>query len=109
MHESINLTSINIDDSQVLLSGIDIDSGENIEKAVSSFSMINLNPIVDYLYSMKPVGNPAINEYRTIVIESGANCTYNPKDINESSWSILYVDMPIFLINNIVKEILLTP
>lgn len=105
----MQLTSININESEITLIGVDTDSGENIDKTVSTYSTINLNPIVNYLYEQKPVSNPAINEYLTISIIAGGNCTYNPKDENDSSWSILYADMPVFLLNNIIKEILLTP
>jgi hypothetical protein len=103
----IILTSISINITDINLLGNDIDTQEVVNRIVTTYGIVNLNPLVDYIYLQKPVGNDAINEYESITLIDGGDCTYIPK--NGNSWSIPYIDMPIYLINNLVNEILLTP
>lgn len=84
------------------------DTGESIDKMCSTYRLINLHPLIEHIYSFKPVGNNADNIYETITIVAGVDATYIPKD-GSQSWSEPYSNLKEYLINNLAEEIILIP
>jgi hypothetical protein len=108
MHFTVTTLDIYEATKSLILVGTYDDTGEAINKTETTYKLINLHRLVDHLYSFKPVGNDAVNEYSTINISVGVNATYTPKD-GSASWTINYADIKEYLIYLLAEEIILIP
>lgn len=106
----VNTTTITLlgDIKELNLVGFDTDSNESIDKTISSYGIVNMHPLADFLYSKKPISSTSENEFKTIVVNVGVNATYEPKD-GSASWVVLYSEIKEYLIVNLIDEILITP
>lgn len=94
--------------NNVRLEYTDDDTNEILVKEVSKFYLIYLHPLVDHLYSFKPVGNLAENSYQLITLNFNIVAIYEPKN-GFSSWNINFTDILPHFIDNLVAELLLVP
>ncbi len=90
------------------LSATDTDISENVSKIVSTKRLANLHPLIDHLYTFKPVNNNSENTFDTIIINVNTDATYSPKD-GSQDWTILYSNIKDYLVQNLIDEILFIP
>lgn len=107
---NVNTTTIKLlgDTKEINLVGFDTETNESIDKTISSYGVVNMHPLIDFLYSQKPISSTSENEFKNIIVNVGVDAIYEPKD-ESASWVVLYSDIKQYLIMNLIDEILITP
>ena len=77
--------------------------GDNYNKKVATSSLTTVQPVVDNVYSFKPEGNTATEDYHAINIFNDMFADWQPKD--GEGWRVQYSDLDQTLIDALVAEI----
>jgi hypothetical protein len=81
--------------------------GDNYNKKVATSSLTTVQPVVDNVYSFKPEGNTATEDYHAINIFNDMFADWQPKD--GEGWRVQYADLDATLIDALVAEIVAQP
>lgn len=88
--------------------------GKNFNKKIPSTSLTTLAAVVNNVYSFKPEGNTATNNYHAINIFNTMFADWQVKEDNKSEqikknnnkgWRVKYTDLNIETINALITEI----
>ena len=79
--------------------------GNNLNKKVSSIALTTLTAVVNNVYSFKPEGNTATEEYHAINIFNDMFADWQTKDSAVKGWRTEYSKLNATLIDALVAEI----
>jgi hypothetical protein len=81
------------------------DGDTSINKKVSTSVLTKVTPVVDDVYSFKPVNNLSPNDYHAINIFNNMFADYQPKG-NFESWRTNWSELNQTAINDLIVEVL---
>jgi hypothetical protein len=77
--------------------------GEDFNKKVLTSELTKVQAVVDNLYSFKPEGNTATEDYHLVNVFENTFGSYVPKDTEQ--WRVAYADLDIVAVEELVAEI----
>lgn len=78
---------------------------KNLNKKVLTSSLLNVQAVIDNIYSKKPNDNNASSNYFSINIFEGFFADFTPNNNSEKSFRVKYTDLDLNLIHQLVDEI----
>ena len=79
--------------------------GKDFNKKIPSASLTTLTAVVNNIYSFKPEGNEATEEYHAINIFNNMFSDWQPKSSDAKSWRTEYAELDATAIDALVAEI----
>lgn len=83
--------------------------GQNLNKKVSTSALTTVQPVVDNVYSFKPEGNTATEEYHAINIFNDMFADWQTAQQGVDGWRVQYPELDATLIDALVAEIIALP
>ena len=83
--------------------------GSDFNKKVPSSVLTTLQPVVDNVYSFKPEGNTATEEYHAINIFNDMFADWQTSQQGVEGWRVQYPELDATLIDALVAEIVAQP
>ena len=79
--------------------------GKDLNKKVATSLLTKVQPVVDNVYSFKPVGNTATEEYHAINIFNNMFADWQSKAAGVKGWRTQYAELNTVAIEELVAEI----
>lgn len=83
--------------------------GDNFNKKVSTSALTTVQAVVDNVYSFKPEGNTATEEYHAINIFNDMFADWQTAQQGVDGWRVQYPELDATLIDALVAEIIALP
>lgn len=83
--------------------------GENLNKKVSTSALTTVQAVVDNVYSFKPEGNTATEEYHAVNIFNDMFADWQTSQQGVEGWRVQYPELDATLIEALVAEIVALP
>lgn len=83
--------------------------GENLNKKVSTSALTTAQAVVDNVYSFKPEGNNATEEYHAVNIFKDMFADWQTSQQGVEGWRVQYPELDATLIEALVAEIVALP
>ena len=85
------------------------DGETSVNKKVPVASLTKLAPVVADVYSHKPTGSAATEEYHAINAFEGMFADWQAKGKDVEGWRVKWADLNVTAINDLVSEIIALP
>lgn len=83
--------------------------GENLNKKVSTSALTTVQAVVDNVYSFKPEGNTANEDYHAVNIFNDMFADWQTSQQGVEGWRVQYPELDATLIEALVAEIVALP
>lgn len=83
--------------------------GENLNKKVSTSALTTVQAVVDNVYSFKPEGNTANEEYHAVNIFNDMFADWQTSQQGVEGWRVQYSELDATLIEALIAEIVALP